>query len=135
MKKGLPQASASLVSMSDSKAKSTLFVGGLDNRVTQGILYEAFIPFGEIAEVTLPKPDLPSSPDPHRGFGYIEFEEQSDAKEAIYNMDQSEIFGKVIRVATAKPQKEANEGLGSKTAVWEQVRTIFQILLLEISSC
>ena len=36
-------------------------------------------------------------------------------------MDQSELFGRVIKVAQAKPQKDANEGLGSKTAVWEQV--------------
>lgn len=71
--------------------------------------------------MTLPKPELPSSPDPHRGFGYIEFEVATDAKEAIDNMDQSELFGRTIKVAAAKPQKENNEGLGSKTAVWEQV--------------
>lgn len=34
-------------------------------------------------------------------------------------MDQSEFFGRVIKVAAAKPQKDSNEGLGSKTAVWE----------------
>ena len=108
--------------MSDaSRTKSTVFIGGLDNRVNQNLLYEAFIPFGEIVEVTLPKPDLPQSSDPHRGFGYVEFEDQEDAREAIYNMDQSEIFGRVVKVAAAKPQKEANEGLGSKTAIWEQV--------------
>lgn len=104
-----------------SRIKATVFVGGLDNRVNQSLLYEAFIPFGEIIEVTLPKPDLPKSTDLHRGFGYIEFESADDAKEAIYNMDQSEIFGRVVKVAAAKPQKEANEGLGSKTAIWEQV--------------
>lgn len=37
-------------------------------------------------------------------------------------MDQSELFGKVIKVNAAKPPKNANEGLGSKTALWEQVR-------------
>lgn len=69
----------------------------------------------------MPKPELPSSTDPHRGFGYVEFELPTDAKEAIENMDQSELFGRVLKVAAAKPQKESNEGLGSKTAVWEQV--------------
>ena len=38
-------------------------------------------------------------------------------------MDQSELYGRVIKVAAAKPQKEQNEGLGSRTAVWEQVRS------------
>lgn len=36
-------------------------------------------------------------------------------------MDQSELFGKVIKVSAAKAPKKANEGLGSKTALWEQV--------------
>ena len=80
---------------------------------------DAFLPFGEIVNVRLPKPDLPSSKEPHRGFGYIEFEVAGDAKEAIDNMDQSEVFGRVIKVAAAKPQKDSNEGLGTKTAVWE----------------
>lgn len=44
-----------------------------------------------------------------------------DAREAIDNMDQSELFGRVMKVAAAKPQRDGNEGLGSKTAVWEQV--------------
>lgn len=37
-------------------------------------------------------------------------------------MDQAELYGRVIKVNQAKPQKQAGEKLGSKTAVWEQVR-------------
>ena len=81
---------------------------------------DAFIPFGHIVDVTIPKPELPSATDPHRGFAYVEFESIADAKEAIDNMDQSELFGRVIKVAQAKPQKNPSEALGSKTAVWEQ---------------
>lgn len=107
-----------------ARLKSTIYVGGLDNAVNERILADAFLPFGEIVEISIPKPEIPSSPDPHRGFGYVEFELPGDAKEAIDNMDQSELFGRVIKVAAAKPQKESNEGLGSKTAVWEQVRIL-----------
>ena len=64
----------------------------------------------------------PSSTDPHRGFGYVEFSLPEDAREAIDNMDQSELYGRVIKVNQSKPRKDDNEGLGSKTAVWEQVR-------------
>lgn len=108
--------------MSDAtRLKATVYVGGLDNAISAETLHAAFIPFGDIADISLPKPELPSSNEPHRGFGYVEFEHAEDAKEAIDNMDQSELFGRVIKVAPAKPQKEPNEGLGSKTAVWEQV--------------
>lgn len=37
-------------------------------------------------------------------------------------MDQSELYGRVIKVNQAKPQKTESEGLGSRTAIWEQVR-------------
>ena len=106
-----------------TRPNSTVYVGGLDtNLVTAATLSEAFIPFGEIVDVSLPKPEAPSSTDVHRGFGYIEFEEATDAKEAINNMDQSELFGRVIKVAIAKPdRKETGQaGIGSTTAVWEQ---------------
>lgn len=102
--------------------------------VTQGNLHDAFIPFGEIVEVTLPKNDAPNSTEPHRGFAYVEYEDAEDAKEAIDNMDQSELFGRILKVSAAKAPKRAEEGLGSKTAVWEQVMRLFlgafQIILM-----
>lgn len=108
--------------MSDStRLKSTVYVGGLDQAVSAHTLAEAFVPFGEVVDISLPKPDAPNSTDAHRGFGYVEFDLPEDAKEAIDNMDGSEIYGRTIKVAAAKPQKDANEGLGSKTAIWEQV--------------
>ncbi|EEH35203.1 hypothetical protein PAAG_06250 [Paracoccidioides lutzii Pb01] len=107
--------------MSDaSRLKNTIYVGGLDQCVTIRTLTEAFLPFGEIVDITLPKPEAPSSNDLHRGFGYVEFEDAQDAKDAIDNMDQSELYGRIIKVAAAKPQKDSNEGLGSRTAIWEQ---------------
>ncbi|KAF2460228.1 hypothetical protein BDY21DRAFT_334768 [Lineolata rhizophorae] len=111
-------------SMTEStRLKSTIYVGGLDAAVTASTLHAAFIPFGDISSITLPKPELPSEQarSPHRGFGYVEFEDAADASEAMDNMDHAELFGRVIRVAPAKPAKDPNEGLGSKTAVWEQV--------------
>ncbi|KAG7102171.1 D-arabinitol dehydrogenase 1 like protein [Verticillium longisporum] len=36
-------------------------------------------------------------------------------------MDQSEFFGRIISVSAAKVPKSAEEGLGSKKAVWEQM--------------
>lgn len=39
-------------------------------------------------------------------------------------MDQAELYGRVIKVNQAKPQKQAGEKLGSKTAIWEQVSSV-----------
>jgi RNA recognition motif-containing protein len=41
-----------------SESKSTIFVGGLDDQVTSQTLHDAFLPFGDILDVSLPKPEL-----------------------------------------------------------------------------
>ncbi|KAF5661088.1 peptidylprolyl isomerase [Fusarium heterosporum] len=107
--------------MSDAaRWKATVHVGGLSQMATQSHVLDAFIPFGEIVEVKVPKPDTPNSTETHRGFAYVEYEDATDAKEAIDNMDQSEFFGKVLKVSQAKAPKSAEDGLGSKTAIWEK---------------
>lgn len=93
--------------------------------VTAAHIHDAFIPFGDIVAVNMPKnvdvaPDG-STADSHRGFAYVEFEDPDDAKDAIDNMDQSELFGRLIRVNAAKPPKSQDEGLNSRVAKWEQV--------------
>lgn len=104
-----------------ARLKATVYVGGLAAMITPQNLHAAFLPFGEIVDVSIPKPEAPSSTELHRGFGYVEFEDDDSAKDAIDNMDQAELFGRIVKVSAAKPQKNASEGLGSKTAVWEQV--------------
>lgn len=111
-----------------SRWKATVFVGGLSSMVTNSHVLDAFIPFGEIVEVQLPKSDAPKSSDPHRGFAYVEYEDAADAKEAIENMNQAEFFGRVIKVSQAKAPKSAETSLGSKTAVWQQVSSALIIL-------
>ncbi|RSL98521.1 hypothetical protein CEP52_010285 [Fusarium oligoseptatum] len=107
--------------MSDAaRWKATVYVGGLAQMVTTGHILDAFIPFGEIADCKLPKPEAPNSGEAHRGFAYVEYEDAADAKEAIDNMDQSEFFGRILKVSQAKAPKSADEGLGSKTAIWEK---------------
>ncbi|OMJ20981.1 Peptidyl-prolyl cis-trans isomerase E [Smittium culicis] len=91
--------------------KTILFIGGLDQTVDENILKAAFIPFGEIVEVNLPN-------DPgnqHRGFGFVEYEEPEDAEEAIFNMHNSEVYGRTIHVSLAKPGKYTSK---SNRAVW-----------------
>ncbi|ORY64444.1 peptidyl-prolyl cis-trans isomerase E [Pseudomassariella vexata] len=100
--------------------KATVYVGGLASMVNPANLHDAFIPFGEIADISLPKNDKADATELHRGFAYVEYEDAEDAKEAIDNMDQAEFFGRVIKVSAAKAPKSAEEGLGGKTAVWAQ---------------
>ena len=93
--------------------KKILYVGGIEDSVTQEILFAAFIPFGDIKEVSIPR-DF-SAEAKAKGFAFVEFEEEEDAAEAMFNMEGSELCGRVIRCSYAKPM--ANTGGGNK-AVW-----------------
>ncbi len=62
----------------------------------------------------------------------MEFEDPEDTKDAIDNMEGAELFGKVLKVSAAKPPKNVNEGLGSKTALWEQVRQYFTFVNIHL---
>merc|ERR1712167_433952 len=93
--------------------KRTLYVGGLEENVDEPILHSAFIPFGDIVDVNIP---IEQTTQKHRGFGFVTFEEREDAKEAISNMNNSELYGRVLRVNVAKPMRAKAEGSGK--AVW-----------------
>jgi RNA recognition motif-containing protein len=53
--------------------------------------------------------------DHAKGFANIEFEDPDDCEHAIFNMNDSELFGKVIRVTYSKPQKKINDA----KSVWQ----------------
>eukprot|EP01138_Halocafeteria_seosinensis_P000389 gb/GECG01000402.1/.p1 GENE.gb/GECG01000402.1/~~gb/GECG01000402.1/.p1 ORF type:complete len:153 (+),score=31.87 gb/GECG01000402.1/:1-459(+) len=109
--------------------KRTLYVGGLSEEVTEDILNAAFIPFGDIAQVNMPLDPNKEDTEQHRGFAFVEFEDENDAEEAIDNMDMSELCGRVIRVNHARPMK-AGQTAPSK-AVWEDADAWYKTALRE----
>ncbi len=52
----------------------------------------------------------------HRGFAFVQFDERSDAADAIDNMNGAELFGRVLKVNIAKPDAASR---GSHRPVWE----------------
>eukprot|EP00656_Telonema_subtile_P043376 TRINITY_DN49738_c0_g1_i2.p1 TRINITY_DN49738_c0_g1~~TRINITY_DN49738_c0_g1_i2.p1 ORF type:complete len:173 (-),score=45.98 TRINITY_DN49738_c0_g1_i2:359-877(-) len=101
--------------MSMTQDKRTVYVGGLDEHVDESILKSAFVPFGDVTTVNVP---LEHTTQKHRGFGFVTFEFKEDAKEAMENMNNSELFGRVLRVNVARPQRARAEGSGK--AVWSE---------------
>eukprot|EP01038_Epipyxis_sp_PR26KG_P014320 gene14320-19209_t len=82
------------------KKQNILYVGGLDSeKATEEVLHAAFIPFGEIKSVNIPK-DF--SENKNRGFAFVEFDLEEDAADALDNMDGAELFGKVLRCNIAR---------------------------------
>ncbi|KAF4102227.1 peptidyl-prolyl cis-trans isomerase E [Onychostoma macrolepis] len=95
-------------------SKRVLYVGGLAEEVDEKVLHAAFIPFGDITDIQIP---LDYETEKHRGFAFIEFELAEDAAAAIDNMNESELFGRTIRVNIAKPMRIKE---GSSRPVWSE---------------
>ena len=96
--------------------KNMLYVGGLADEVTEEILHAAFIPFGDLRSVQIPRDYSKSnSKSNNRGFGFVEFDLDQDCADALENMDGAELFGRTLHCSIAKPVKQTGE---QDKAVW-----------------
>ncbi|KAF9053729.1 hypothetical protein BDZ89DRAFT_1205296 [Hymenopellis radicata] len=104
-----------------TKAKKTVFVGGVAEEVDESKIYETFSTFGDIIEVQLPPANTNPHQPPdgkHRGFAFVTYGSSADAQDAIDNMDMNELSGHVLKVNLARPMKTPMQ-LGGNRAVWE----------------
>ena len=79
-----------------------LFVGSLPWAVNDEGLKEAFSPYGNVVSATVVK-DRRSGRS--KGFGFVEFENDSEAKAAIEALNGKELQGRNIVVNEAKPKE------------------------------
>lgn len=108
--------------------KNTLYVGGLAEEVNEGILHAAFIPFGEIKDVKTP---LDQATQKHRSFGFVTFLEREDAAAAMDNMDGAELYGRVLTVNYALPEKikGGEQGWAAQPSMSFPFKTLILILI------
>ncbi|XP_029187288.2 splicing factor 3B subunit 4-like [Acropora millepora] len=77
---------------------ATIYVGGLDEKVTETLLWELFLQGGPVVNVHMPKDRITQL---HQGYGFIEFLGEEDADYAIKVMNMIKVYGKPIRVNKA----------------------------------
>lgn len=82
---------------------ATIYVGGLDEKVTEAILWELFVNSGPVTSVNMPKDRITGT---HQGFGFIEFMSEEDADYAIKIMNMIKLFGKPIKVNKASANEK-----------------------------
>jgi len=84
-----------------------LFVGGLSWDTTNDGLRQAFASYGEITEAkVITDRDTGRS----RGFGFVTFSQDGDAKTAISKMDGTSLDGKAIKVNEAQEKSPRGGG-------------------------
>lgn len=77
---------------------ATVYVGGLDEQVTESLVWELFIQAGPVVNVHMPKDRVTAV---HQNYGFVEFLGEEDAEYAIKVLNMIKLFGKPIRVNKA----------------------------------
>ncbi|EFA00843.1 splicing factor 3B subunit 4 isoform X1 [Tribolium castaneum] len=82
---------------------ATIYVGGLDDKVTESLLWELFVQSGPLVNVHMPKDRVTMM---HQGYGFVEFMGEEDADYAIKIMNMIKLYGKPIRVNKASAHQK-----------------------------
>lgn len=91
---------------------SKLFVGGLPYSTTNDDLQDLFAAHGTVASaVVITDRETGRS----KGFGFVEFEDDNEAKSAIQALDGSDLGGRKIIVNEARPREERPQGGGFRS--------------------
>ncbi len=80
-----------------------LFVGGLPYSVTSQQLNDMFAPFGTVTSANVITDKFTGN---SKGFGFVEFDDDKAADEAIKKLNESEVGGRKITVNEARPMEE-----------------------------
>jgi len=82
---------------------ATIYIGNLDEKVNEDLLFELFVQSGPIINIHMPKDRVTAS---HQGYGFIEFTSEEDADYAIKIMNMIKLYGKPIRVNKASAHQK-----------------------------
>jgi splicing factor 3B subunit 4 len=96
----------SLTTMFERNQEATCYIGNVDVRVNEDILWELFTQCGPVINVHMPRDKISGD---HQGFGFVEFRSEDDADYAIKIMHMIKLFGKPIKVNKASQDKRTQE--------------------------
>lgn len=91
--------------------EATVYIGNLDERVSDSLVWELMLQAGRIVNVHLPKDRVTQS---HQGYGFVEFISEEDAEYASRIMNGIRIYGKPIRVNKASADKQKAVEIGAE---------------------
>ena len=82
----------------DRNQEATVYVGGLEARVNEELIWELFLQVGQVSNVHLPRDKVTHE---HQGYGFVEFKSEEDADYAIKILHMVRLFNKPIKVNKA----------------------------------
>ncbi|KAJ8908395.1 hypothetical protein NDN08_005104 [Rhodosorus marinus] len=86
--------------------EATVFVGGLDEKVSDEILWELMIQAGPVKHVYIPRDRITRQA---QGYGFCEFRTEEDAQYAVRILNMIKLYGKPIKVQPSSEHKRNME--------------------------
>ncbi|KAI7827709.1 hypothetical protein BX661DRAFT_210019 [Kickxella alabastrina] len=95
----------------DRNQEASVYIGNLDDRVTDALIWELMVQAGPVLNVHLPKDRVTQGT---QGYGFCEFQSSEDADYAVKIMNMVKLFGKPMRVNKASVDKRMQQDVGAK---------------------
>jgi len=92
-----------MAAVAERNQDATVYVGGLDDKVSEHLLAELFIQVGPVVNCHMPKDRVTQT---HQGYGFVEFLSEEDADYAIKILNMIKLFGKPVRVNKASSHQK-----------------------------
>lgn len=86
--------------------EATVYVGNLDSKMNEDLVWELFLQCGPIVNVHIPRDKVTNE---HQSYGFVEFKSEEDADYAIKILHMVKCFGKPIKVNKATQDKRTQE--------------------------
>eukprot|EP01038_Epipyxis_sp_PR26KG_P010782 gene10782-14478_t len=85
---------------------ATCYVGNLDEKVSEELLWELMLQAGPVINVHMPKDKVSGK---HLGYGFVEYRSEDDADYAIKVLNMVKLYQKPIKVNKSSLDKKTNE--------------------------
>lgn len=103
-----------LTATREQDKEATVYVGNIDERASDSLVWELMLQAGRIVNVHLPKDRVTQL---HQGYGFVEFISEEDAEYASKIMNGIRLYGKPIRVNKASADKQKTVEIGAELFV------------------
>eukprot|EP00397_Hematodinium_sp_SG-2012_P041112 GEMP01045203.1.p1 GENE.GEMP01045203.1~~GEMP01045203.1.p1 ORF type:complete len:374 (+),score=91.29 GEMP01045203.1:12-1133(+) len=96
----------SITQVFERNQEATLYIGNVDQKIDDEVLWELMVQAGPLSSVHLPKDKITQQ---HMGYGFIEYKSEEDADYAIKVLNMVKLFGKPIRLNKSSRDKRVTD--------------------------
>eukprot|EP00398_MALV-I-01_sp_L67-1_P000795 gene795-746_t len=97
---------ANVAQVFERNQDATCYVGNLDPKVDDELLWELMVQAGPVQSLSLPRDKITGT---HQGYGFVEFKHEEDADYCVRIMNMVKLFQKPIRVNKSAQDKKNQE--------------------------